>query len=285
VTTSTEGQDLTAPAPPADPGSEAAEPLTGEASTEATAPAAPRLRGARRRIAVRAGSVLVAMAIGAAGGLVELHVVHDGKDGGTASAASASASPTAPSYGAKSDGSHFGDLKDLLAPVPGGDSLGPDDAPWGSNTDLTPSQVLTAETSGIDGLTSKQRAAVKKLLTAERIRGAALRTYDLGGQAAEIMLLQANQKSVKFDKEFDAGFAAGTNLYRTGPAIPGHPSEHCMLPPTTPGDKLDSMECEVSVGDLLVDMHVDGPAPLDTSEAMDLLKQQLDRIAIPDQQI
>jgi len=41
------------------------------------------------------------------------------------------------------------------------------------------------------------------------------------------------------------------------------------------------MDCDTSVGDMYVWMHVSGVAPLDSASAVQLLSQQLTRLAIP----
>ncbi len=41
------------------------------------------------------------------------------------------------------------------------------------------------------------------------------------------------------------------------------------------------MDCDASVGDIAVWMDVEGVAPLDSASAVNLLSQQLTRLAIP----
>ncbi|MFB8235029.1 hypothetical protein ACFC58_00540 [Kitasatospora purpeofusca] len=81
--------------------------------------------------------------------------------------------------------------------------------------------------------------------------------------------------------EYTAVFTGDTGLFRTGPAVPGHPEAHCYLMPAAPSAPIDRMECSAAEGDLLVVLNAEGRAPLPKDAIVTLLTRQLDRLARP----
>lgn len=245
-------------------------------------PAAGALRvSGRRRTALGvlgAAFVLSAVGVGGCVGLA-LRSPVPAKPAATAAAQK-------PSFGAHSDGDHYGSLGDLLLPMPAGYDYGPDDMGLGDNSVLTPDQYEAMFAKQFSFLSADQRRQLKSRLDLDHVLGYGLRVYtDDSSQVLEISLLQENQHSAKGSAQAGKYLADSTDVFRAGPSIPGHPEAHCYLLPTLPGDRLDSMHCDAAVGDMLVSLDGYGAAPLDQQGAAALLEAQLNRLAIPGAQI
>jgi hypothetical protein len=237
-------------------------------------------------------SVRRRVALGALGVAFVLSAVGVGTGAGLALRSSAPAKPAVaaqtpkPSFGAHSDGDHYGSLSDLLLPMPAGYDYGPDDMGLGDNSVLTRDQYEAMFAKQFSFLSADQRNQLKNRLDLDHILGYGLRVYtDNGSQVLEISLLQENQHSAKGSAQAGKYLADSTDIFRAGPSIPGHPEAHCYLLPALPGDRLDSMHCDAAVGDLLVSLDGYGAAPLDQQGAAALLEAQLNRLAIPGAQI
>ncbi|GAB2740914.1 hypothetical protein [Kitasatospora kifunensis] len=271
----------TGPVAPAAPAPDAPAP---EAPAPA-APAAPRARFALRATAAVAAALLVGVGIGVA----IIKVKYDDGSGPVAVSAphgqSAAPSPSSPpnAYGAWSNGSHYGSLRDLLLPLPTGYQLGPDEGDYGNDSSLTPDQLNSYLDDRVKDVPKDQRDRVKAALRAQGRKGAGVRSYQSadGKLVATLWLDQFNQRSVEAENAFTGALGSDSGLFRQGPAVPGYPDARCFLPPQDPGAPLDEMECTAAVGDLLVSMHVEGVAPLPKSEAVSIFRQQLERLAIP----
>jgi hypothetical protein len=189
----------------------------------------------------------------------------------------------APAYGAQSNGTHFGAIRDLLLPVPAGFALGPDDGVYGNDTELTKAQIDGYLDDRVAGLPKDQRDKVKAALQAQGHRAAGVRSYRSsdGGVVATVWLDQFDKQAVDAQNAFDAAMGSDSGLFRQGPAVPGYQQAACFLPPLRPGNPIDDMDCTAGVGDLLVTMHVEGVAPLPKSEAVSIFRQQLLRLAVP----
>lgn len=242
-------------------------------------PAGPGPKSAGKRwIALGTAGVLSAVVVGGGVGLAVLKLRHKP----TRPVAVASKPVARPSYGALSDGNHFGSLSDLLLPVPTGDSLGPDAWELGNNSVLDTAQEHAHFDKEIASLSTSDRTRLEGTFDAAHIKGTGLRTYLVGaGLVVEITLEQENQGAARSASQRNEDLAAATGAFRAGPSVPGYPKTHCYLPPLPTGDKLDYLSCDASVGDILVTLNAYGTAPLDSSSAVDLLQQQLDRLAIP----
>ncbi|MFF7637307.1 hypothetical protein ACFZB9_29770 [Kitasatospora sp. NPDC008050] len=245
-------------------------------------PATPRARFVLRATAAVAAAVLVGAGIGVA----VIKVRYDDAPAPVAAApagAAAAPSPNAsPNYGAWSNGSHFGSLRDLLLPLPIGYQLGPDEGDYGDDTSLTPDQLNSYLDERVKDLPKEKRDQVKAALRAEGRKGAGVRSYLSadGKMVATLWLDQFNQHAVEAENAV-MGALSDTGVFRQGPSVPGYSDAHCFLPPLDPGAPLDDLECTAGVGDLLVSMHVEGVAPLPKSEAVSIFRQQLERLAIP----
>ncbi|MGK4582250.1 hypothetical protein [Kitasatospora sp. HPMI-4] len=239
--------------------------------------------------ALRAGAAVVAAALLGVGIGVGILKVRYG-DPAPEAAARAAVPTTAPSasagssYGAQSNGTHFGSMRDLLLPVPDGYRLGPDAGAYGNDTELTDDQRKAWVDDQIRSLPGGLRDDVRKVWQDAPLKGGGVRSYaDAGGGdfVITVWLLQYHQDAVKADNAFVGAMASDSGLFRAGPQVPGHQEAHCYLPSAPPGDKLDALVCSAAVGDLRVEAQVEGVAPLPKDKVVTLLRRQLDRLALP----
>lgn len=266
------------------PGLPQAEPLGAE-SVAGHVPVAGQdpVRGSGRGRALALGTLLVLSAVAVGGGVGFGILQVDKKPDRTVAAVSGSPAPSAsPAYGAHVDGDHFGTLSDLLLPLPVGYNLGPDDPGIGNDTTLTTAQYRAIFDEDIASLSSSDRKKLDGGFNASFVKGDAVRTYQSSGDMViEVELRQENQRAASSGAAWLKELADSTQAFRAGPAVPGFPQVHCYLPPLASGDKLDYMDCDASVGDMYVRLSAYGVAPLDSASATDLLRQQLERLAIP----
>jgi hypothetical protein len=276
-----------------------AEAETGtEGGTEAEAEAGPaelpaRPSGPRRPAGrlLRAAGVTVAAAL--VGVVIGVGIVELGYHGSTpkteasaagpAAAPTPTAAPTAPAFGAKSNGNHFGSLRDLLIPVPAGFVLGPDYDNYGNDAELTAEQLTAEIDEGLKDLPADKRAKMREFWNGLHVKGTGVRTFKTSASdlVVSIKLRQFNQDEVQKENEYTALFGDDTGIFRGGPEIPGHPEAHCYLMPVAPGAPIDYLECSAAEGDLLVIMDVEGVALLPKDKIVSLFTAQLDRLARP----
>ncbi|MFE4517786.1 hypothetical protein ACFRMQ_26745 [Kitasatospora sp. NPDC056783] len=259
--------DLAAPAAPVDP-------------------AAPAVPGPASRRLLRAGAATAAAAlVGVAIGVGIIKTQYDDPVPATAAAPSAGPAPSASAtpYGAKSNGSHFGSLRDLLLPVPAGYEPGPDDGGSGNDTELSGEQLSAELDADLQQLPKEKRDTMRSYWESMHVKATGVRTYRAAGDdlVVGLKLRQFNQQEVQRINEYTAVFTGDTGLFRIGPAIPGHPEAHCYLMPAPPSAPIDYLECSAAEGDLLVIMSAEGVAPLPKDKIVALFTLQLDRLARP----
>ncbi|GAB7188862.1 hypothetical protein ATKI12_8977 [Kitasatospora sp. Ki12] len=238
------------------------------------------------RLLLRAGAATVAAAlVGVAIGIGIIKTQYDDPAPATAAAPSAAPTPTATAtpYGAKSNGSHFGALRDLLVPVPAGYELGPDDGVYGNDTELSGGQLAAELDAELQQIPKEKRDKLRSYWEGLHVKGTGVRTYLASGDDLLIglKLRQFNQQEVQRINEYTAVFTGDTGLFRIGPTIPGHPEAHCYLMPAPPSAPIDYLECSAAEGDLLVVMNAEGVAPLPKDKIVALFTLQLDRLARP----
>ncbi|GAA2105459.1 hypothetical protein GCM10009759_42550 [Kitasatospora saccharophila] len=284
--------ESTGPAVPAQPTASPAEQSVAVPAQPTASPAEqaepPVPAGPRRasRVSKAVAAVLVAALAGVGIGEVIIRV-HYADDAAPPVAAAAAPSPSASTpvpWGAKSNGNHFGNLRDLLLPVPTGYRLGPDykqfgnDSEFGGNGDLEQAKELL-----LSGVPAKYLDQRKKALDSLHFTGAGVRSLTQGDNrmVAVLQLAQFNQQAVSQEGELYGALIDDTDLFRRGPQVPDHPDARCALPMLDPGDQLDYLSCYSAEGDLLVQMRVFGVVPLDQNKVVDLFRQQLDRLARP----
>ncbi|MCG6494820.1 hypothetical protein [Kitasatospora sp. A2-31] len=284
----TPGVDAT-PAPaapaPAAPAPAPAVPASAASAAEPfPAPAVPAASG--RRLLRATGAVVAAALVGVVIGLGVIRTHYDGPaPAATAAAPTAAPAPTAgpTPFGAKSNGNHFGSLRDLLLPVPAGYALGPDEGGYGNDVELG-ADLLSAELDdGLQQIPKDKRDKLRQYWEGLHVKATGVRTYKAKGDDLVIgmKLRQFNQQEVQKQNEYTAVFTGDTGLFRIGPTVPGHPEAHCYLMPAPPSAPIDYLECSAAEGDLLVIMNAEGVAPLPKDRIVALFTQQLDRLASP----
>ncbi|MFJ6621383.1 hypothetical protein ACIQOW_27895 [Kitasatospora sp. NPDC091335] len=250
------------------------------------APAAPAGPNPAPRRLLRAGAATAAAAlVGVAIGIGIIKTQYDDPAPATAAAPSTAPTPTATAtpYGAKSNGSHFGSLRDLLLPVPAGYEPGPDDSGYGNDTEFNGEQLSAELDAELQQLPKEKRDKMRSYWEGMHVKATGVRTYRASGDDLVIglKLRQFNQQEVQRINEYTAVFTGDTGLFRIGPSIPGHPEAHCYLMPAPPSAPIDYLECSAAEGDLLVIMSAEGVAPLPKDKIVALFTLQLERLALP----
>lgn len=262
----------------------------------APVPAAPAPQ--RRRTALLVAGALVAVAALGGGGYALLGP-GDGKPLAKPTATPTGTPSPAKAYGVTAGGTHYGDLGRLLLPV-GDMEPGPDFAQYGNDTvlDAARAEKLVEEGDGASHLSASERKEADAALEAMHIKGAALRTYSSedGDQQYVITLVQVGNKlAAQAGPETFRKLAEGSAELRKGPAVAGHPHAVCVMPKGSSSSSsddgedgedgefgwLDAMYCQATEGDLMVQVLVDGPAPLSEDAAADVVARQLDRVQAP----
>ncbi|GAA2792874.1 hypothetical protein RMN57_20950 [Kitasatospora sp. CM 4170] len=267
----------------------APEPFAAPALAPAPAPApapvaAPAVSG--RRLLRVTGAVVAAALVGVVIGIGVIKTRYDDPaPAAVVAAPTAALAPTASAtpFGAKSNGNHFGSLRDLLLPVPAGYALGPDEGGYGNDVELG-ADLLSAELDdGLQQIPKDKRDKLRQYWEGLHVKATGVRTYKAKGDDLVIgmKLRQFNQQEVQKQNEYTAVFTGDTGLFRIGPTIPGHPEAHCYLMPAPPSAPIDYLECSAAEGDLLVIMNAEGVAPLPKDRIVALFTQQLDRLASP----
>jgi hypothetical protein len=252
-------------------------------SLSAVFPEAPK-RKSRKGLALALAVVLVGVGGGGGIGYAVLKHQQDDKKQSASRPWKAPTPKKTGAYGAQSGGSHYGTLGKLLLPMPDGYTAGPDIAEYGNDTELSGKRAVTLMKDSYRDLSAKQRKAARKAVDQLHIEGIGMRTYSSNGGdlVIETQIVQMkNKQAARSMTDFYSAFTKALGIYRNGPKISGHDKARCILPPKTPGSKLDSMTCQATEGDLLITMTATGTSPLDKTSAADLLKQQLDRVQDP----
>ncbi|MFI6447263.1 hypothetical protein [Kitasatospora sp. NPDC050543] len=261
-------------------------PQAASASELPQLPQPPAVPAPVRRRLLRATAATVAAALVGVGIGVGIIKVEYGDDapaavaGAPATASPATTATPGPVFGAKSNGNHFGSLRDLLLPVPYGYALGPDHGLDGNDAELTSDQLAAEIDADLADVPKDKREQFRAYWQGLHVKATGVRSLVSGSYdvVVQLRLSQFNQQEVQRSSDLTALFA---DVYRLGPEIPGHPEAHCYLPPAPPGEEIDHMECAAAEGDLLALMSVEGLAPLPKDKLVTLFTQQLDRLARP----
>ncbi|MFJ9951470.1 hypothetical protein [Kitasatospora sp. NPDC091207] len=262
-----------------------------QAPAAAASPALPSPAAASpagRRLLRATGATVAAALVGVVIGIGVIETQYDDPAPAPVTAAApASAAPTPTAtptpFGAKSNGNHFGSLRDLLLPVPLGYALGPDEGGYGNDVELSADQLSAELDNDLQQIPKEKRDKLRQYWEGLHVKATGVRTYKAKADDLVIglKLRQFNQQEVQKLNEYTAVFTGDTGLFRTGPGIPGHPEAHCYLMPAPPSAPIDYLECSAAEGDLLVIMNAEGVAPLPKDRIVALFTQQLDRLASP----
>ncbi|MFF1394736.1 hypothetical protein ACFVZD_13080 [Streptomyces sp. NPDC058287] len=177
-----------------------------------------------------------------------------------------------------------------LLPVPKAYRPGPDIDEYGNDKTLTGSEATARLKKGARNLPSRQREAQEKAIDKLKVRGMAMRSYQLSGSmgwtdehnkslVVDLQLAQMqNRRAGRQLKEFRSEFLRSVGVFPKGPKVKGHRNADCFLAPKDSKGKLEMVLCSAYEDDVLVTATGYGPRPLNTAEVADLLAQQLDRL-------
>lgn len=181
--------------------------------------------------------------------------------------------------GVRSDGSHYGSLFAYLLPTPSKWSLGPDVGLIGDNDYLGPSQIDKDLQNSLLDVPKTDQGSTENTLAGLHLQGIAVRSMvnPDASLAISIRLLQLDPKLADDEQKVLKDLVDGWG-WRQGDSVPGYSSAVCVLPPGLGSDKLDSMSCIASYGDVEVMVQADGVAPLDQNTTVRMVAQQLDRL-------
>ncbi|MFJ9543062.1 hypothetical protein ACIRPX_38300 [Streptomyces sp. NPDC101225] len=242
----------------------------------------------RGRIAVVAGSVLLAAAVVAGVACTVVTVNRADRDAGAAvwkfpEPKSIDDQKEAPASG----------LSGMLVKYADGWKRGPDLGEYPADAQFSGAQATALRKEALRNLPRTQRRQLEKLIDKQHIQGMAMRSYvrEAGSSfftdtatAVTIELSQMrNQAAVRDISTSQNAFLGGLDIFRKGPKIKGYKDAACFLPPKKSGshEKLDSMLCSAYRGDVLVTVTAYGVKPFDAEGVAALLESQLDRIAEP----
>ncbi|MGW2372147.1 hypothetical protein [Kitasatospora sp. NPDC001683] len=249
------------------------------------APAPQQPRPASRRLLRAVAATVAAALVGVVIGVGIIKTQYDDSAPATVAGPAGAPAPTVTPtpFGAKSNGSHFGSLRDLLLPVPAEFELGPDEGGYGNDTELGAGQISDELDAELQQIPKDKRDRLRSYWEGLHVKGTGVRTYrnSDGTLVVGLRLRQFNQQEVQRINEYTAVFTGDTGIFRSGPQIPGHPEAHCYLMPAPPSAPIDYLECSAAEGDLLVVMSVEGVAPLPKDKIVGLFTMQLDRLASP----
>jgi hypothetical protein len=227
---------------------------------------------------------LAALAVGAGIGAYVVHNRQGDRDSQIAAIKAADAAQIAKldtpvTAGARSDGSHYGSLFAYLLPTPAGWSLGGDVGSDGNNTYLTQSQINARVQSELLQVPKSDLGSTESTLTDLHMQAIAVRSMLKPDYTEQLSfeLLQLDPEQATADQK-SLGVLVDGFGFRQGASVPGYPNVSCVLPPGLGSDKLDSMLCVGSYGDVEVILQVDGTAPLDQNTAAQMMAQQLNRL-------
>ncbi|MFI9762447.1 hypothetical protein ACIHFB_31500 [Streptomyces sp. NPDC051963] len=171
---------------------------------------------------------------------------------------------------------------------------GPDLAEFGTDEEFSGAQATALSKESVRDLPRSTRRNVEKLIDKQRIQGMALRSYVVGRAdynttdaiTFDVTLTRlADRAAVRRMATSYNQFLNATDVFRKGPTIEGHKSARCFLTPKGEDQELGSAFCTTSVGDILVNVTVDGPGPLDATFVSKLFAAQLNRIDDPGQAV
>ncbi|WP_406317482.1 hypothetical protein [Streptomyces sp. NBC_00118] len=260
---------------------------TPDPTPAATVPAPVAGSAARRRPAVVvAVACAVVLAVGAGTGLTVMKVDAADRSAPTTVWAKPKEQKQAKPGRAKAQG-----LSARLLPVPEAYRPGPDIDEYGNDKTLTGGEAAARLKRGTRNLPSRQREAQDKAIDKLKLRGMAMRSYQLSGSigfgmddnqkslVVEMQLAQMqNRRAGRQLKEFRSEFLRSVGVFPKGPKVKGHRNADCFLAPKDRKGKLAMVLCSAYEDDVLVTATGYGPRPLNTAEVADLLAQQLDRL-------
>lgn len=181
--------------------------------------------------------------------------------------------------GVRSDGSHYGSLFAYLLPTPSDWHPGPDIGGIGDDDYVGPSQINKDLQNSLLDVPRSDLSSTENTLADLHLQGIAVRSMVNKNDSLElsVQLLQLDPKAASADQKSLRVLVDGLG-WRQGESVPGYSSAACVLPPGLGSDKLDSMLCIASYGDVEVMVQAQGVAPLDQNTTVQMVAQQLNRL-------
>ncbi|GGY96045.1 hypothetical protein [Streptomyces poonensis] len=248
------------------------------------AQAAPEKAARRRRVAVIAGSLLLAGAVVAGTGYTAVTV----RDADRSAGAPRWEFPKT----TKADDPHRGETGGLagdLVPYDGDTwRRGPDLGEFGSDTELSGAEATALRKESLRDLPRTQRKLLERQIDRQRVEGMAMRSYLSTADGyftapekvftASVVLARMDKAAARNIAAFQSEFFDALGVLREGPKVKEYEDARCFLPPKDSEAELDSVFCSAYRGDVLVTVSAAGAKPLDAEEVAALLRTQLDRI-------
>lgn len=247
-------------------------------------------RARSRRAAIAGGSVLLACALAGGIGFTVITVQDADRSPGKPVWKLPAAKKGKQQDGAETAAEKAKGLSALLLPYEKeGRSPGPDVRDFGHDTELSGARATALRKESLKGLPGRVQRELEKLVEKQDIKGMALRSYAVpardeedNGFTAEVTLQQMGNRSAVRDMADSAQrFLSAADVFRKGPRIKGHKDARCFLSPKAKKDGLEGAFCVGHVGDVLVNVVVDTPGPIDRRGVTAFFTAQLDRIDSP----
>lgn len=251
------------------------------------APALVKGRVRPARVALVAGTVVLALAVVGGVGWTVVTVQDADRDAGAPVWRFPKARDDDKAAAAKG-------LRGMLLPFgSSGYGRGPDIEEFGADAELSGRQAIALRKQALADLPRTQRLRLEKEIDKQHITGMVMRSYLSTENAANssvyaaqaftvgVTLSQMDRGAVRDSANYQNEFLDALEVFRKGPEIKGHKNARCFLPPTDADEKLDAMYCSAYEGNVLITTTASGIKPLDTEAIALFLKEQLDRIREP----
>ncbi|MGK9459665.1 hypothetical protein ACSLFT_06410 [Streptomyces sp. G6] len=184
-------------------------------------------------------------------------------------------------------------LAGVLVPYrPDGWSRGPDLGEFGADATLSGARATALRKESLSSLPRSQRKKLEKEIDRQRITGVAMRSYaSTGGvhldertgavTVAVVLTRMEGRAAIRSMTSRQNAFFEALDVFEDGPRIDGHENARCYLLPADTDEGFDMMFCSAYRGDVLVYATADGVQPFGAEAVVELLTEQLDRIAEP----
>ncbi|MEE1800371.1 MULTISPECIES: hypothetical protein [unclassified Streptomyces] len=233
-------------------------------------------------------ALLVAGALG--GGFAFVRATVDGADRSVSTRvwAESQAKPAKDPAGPIGKGRADTDLTRKLLPVPPGYVLGPDTGAYGNDAELTGEQAIDMMKAAVPDVPPAVRREVDKEIDRMGIDGLGLRSYTFPGNALTVDVSLIAVKDADDARRWYQDSSRRSDGEREGPAIEGRKNASCSVQTEKSESEgtpdIGTMTCLAYEGELVVIVVAQG-MPIDQSTVAELVKDQLDRLAAPGENV
>ncbi|MEV7523223.1 hypothetical protein [Streptomyces sp. NPDC091371] len=177
------------------------------------------------------------------------------------------------------------ELSGKLLPVPSGFRLGPDLDGDGNNFFISGEAAVASFKEARNGLSGTERKKRDEAFAELKLKGLAGRSYAKSGgeMVTEVRLMQADPKALGQFSEISKKVLDLLGDGRDAPKVDGYPDAKCTLLAIgeEKEEKIDSLDCVVVQGDVLVSFSAYGPKPFSATDAAAFFKNQLSHLKTP----